>query len=122
MPNPTLASLGSTVRKRRENKTLRAAAKEIGIGPATLMRIESGRVPDVDTFAKICRWLEVDPGSVLGFNPQKVESASAIDSVILSSAHFRADQNPNPATAQALAKMILVAVRRQVPAETNVDV
>jgi hypothetical protein len=86
------------------------------------MRVESGRVPDIDTFAKICRWLGVDPGVFLGFTPQPDAASGPSDGIILGSAHFKADQNPNPDTAQALARMILHAVRRQRPAETNVDV
>ncbi len=122
MPNLTLASFGSTVRKYRDNKTLREAAREIGVGPATLMRVEAGRVPDVDTFAKICRWLKVDPGAVLGFMPNERASTTPADTTTLVSAHLRADQVPNLETAQALARMIMVAVRRQKPTETNADV
>jgi transcriptional regulator with XRE-family HTH domain len=121
VPNLTLASFGSNVRKFRNNKTLREASREIGIGPATLMRVEAGRVPDVDTFAKICRWLKVDPGAVLGFIPTK-PVATLADTTTLVSAHLRADQVPNLETAQALARMIMVAVRRQKPIETNADV
>lgn len=38
--------------------SLRAAAKEIGISPATLSRIENGNKPDIDSFCQICDWLE----------------------------------------------------------------
>jgi len=47
---------------------LAAAVKEIGIGPATLMRVESGRIPDVETFGKICKWLKKDPAEFLGLD------------------------------------------------------
>lgn len=36
---------------------LRTVAKEIGIGAATLMRIERGHVPDGLTLARIMAWL-----------------------------------------------------------------
>src|SRR4051812_34704947 len=68
LPTQTLATLGARVKKRRGDKTLRETAKEIGISPATLMRVEAGRIPDVETFGKICRWLGDDPGSYLGFS------------------------------------------------------
>jgi len=118
MPNPTLATLGNQVKKQRGNKTLRDAAKEIGIGAATLMRVEAGRVPDLDTFGKICKWLNVDPGSYLGF-PTKVAQLADSSGLMTISAHLRADATPNPSTAQALAKMIMLAVARQKSSITN---
>jgi transcriptional regulator with XRE-family HTH domain len=37
--------------------SLRDLASEIGVGAATLMRLEQGRVPDGETLAKILIWL-----------------------------------------------------------------
>lgn len=37
--------------------SLRDCAKEIGIGPATLMRFEQGRSVDAKTFLAILAWL-----------------------------------------------------------------
>src|SRR4051812_20807904 len=108
MPKPTLATLGSQVKNHRGNKTLRDAAKEIGIGASTLMRVEGGRVPDLDTFGKICKWLKVDPGSYLGF-PTSGATPSADGGVMTISAHLRADAAPNSDTALALARMIMHA-------------
>lgn len=120
MTNPTLANLGTRVKKHRGDKTLREAAKEIGIGPATLMRVETGRVPDVDTFGKLCRWLNVDPGVFLGFTPQQTtRPTSSSSAALVVSAHLRADSTQSPETAQALARMILLATSRQIPKETN---
>jgi transcriptional regulator with XRE-family HTH domain len=111
MARPTLATLGAMVRERRGTRKLRETAKEIGIGPATLMRIESGRVPDLQTFGKICRWLNVDPRPFLGIESKfEVQGAPALYQV---SAHLRADQHPKPETVNALAKMILLAAQRR---------
>src|SRR5579871_434773 len=66
MSKRKLESLGVMIKARRGEKSLRVAAKEIGVGPATLMRIESGHMPDIHTFSKVCQWLEVDPGEFLG--------------------------------------------------------
>ena len=112
MPSPSLATLGGQVKKRRGNKTLRDAGKEIGIGAATLMRVEAGRVPDLDTFGKICKWLKVDPGSYLGF-PAPSPAATDSAGILTISAHLRADTAPKPETALALARMIIHAVARQ---------
>ena len=48
------------LKDKRGNKGLRAIAQEIGgVSFATLSRIEQGKIPDVDTFVKICKWLGV---------------------------------------------------------------
>lgn len=51
--------LGTVIRKYRVTNelTLREVGKEIGIGPATLMRIEQGRDLDGATLAKVLAWL-----------------------------------------------------------------
>ena len=43
MPRLTLATLGVRVKEKRGPRKLREVAKEIGISPATLMRIKNGR-------------------------------------------------------------------------------
>jgi len=115
MQTRKLSSLGALVRKKRGERKLRETANEIGIGPATLMRVENGRIPDIETFGKLCNWLKIDPGSFLGFRPDAGQPAQLTQSepAISLSAHFRADRTPEPATVNALAKMILLAVRSQ---------
>ena len=51
--------LGQVIRKYRVNSelSLRDVGKEIGIGAATLMRLEQGRDPDGATLAKVLVWL-----------------------------------------------------------------
>ena len=39
------------------NVDLRDAAKEIGIGYATLSRIENKKKPDIETLAAVCYWI-----------------------------------------------------------------
>jgi transcriptional regulator with XRE-family HTH domain len=52
--------------RRRSSRPLRAVALEIGISAATLLRIESGKGPDLESFAKLCRWLGTNPNRYLG--------------------------------------------------------
>ena len=41
--------------------SLRDAAQQIGISPATLNRLELGKqIPDIETFYKCCQWTELD--------------------------------------------------------------
>lgn len=51
--------LGTIIRRYRVTSelTLREVGKEIGIGAATLMRLEQGREMDSSTMAKVLAWL-----------------------------------------------------------------
>jgi transcriptional regulator with XRE-family HTH domain len=109
MPRLTLATLGVRVKEKRGSRKLREVAKEIGISPATLMRIENGRVPDLGTFGKVCKWLDIDPRPLLGLQSKlEVNEEPTVNQV---SAHLKLDQNPKPETVNALAKMILHAAK-----------
>jgi transcriptional regulator with XRE-family HTH domain len=116
MQTRKLSSLGVLVRKKRGDRKLRETANVISIGPATLMRVENGRIPDLETFGKLCNWLGIDPGSFLGFQhdaPSPSAGRTSADPPVSLSAHFRADRTPEAATVTALAKMILLAVHSQ---------
>jgi transcriptional regulator with XRE-family HTH domain len=57
-------ALAEAIVRRREGKklTVRAAAAEMeSVSSSTLSRIERGNLPDLDTYMRICRWLNVDP-------------------------------------------------------------
>lgn len=122
MPHGKLSNLGNEVRKHRGNNTLRETARVIGISPATLMRVESGRVPDVATFGKLCGWLGVDPGSYLGTKPTAGAEPAPSPHLVMS-AHFKAEKTPHPDTVMALAKLIMFAAtsRRQRTSLTDGD-
>lgn len=111
MPARSLSNLGTLVRKRRGHGKLRETSKDIGISAATLMRVESGRIPDVATFGRLCKWLELDPASFLGFQG-KVEEAGTPEPTLVS-AHLKLDSAPKPETLTALSKMILIAMKMQ---------
>lgn len=106
--------LSVRVRNKRGNRGLREVAAEISkqfgtISPATLSRIEAGKQPDIETFTKLCKWLEVDPNTILGIKKENSQTLKQDDKVY---AHFRADRATSPETATHLANMIL-AVQKQ---------
>lgn len=104
MPKITLQALGRKLVVKRGTNGIREIAKAIGISAATLSRVERGHVPDLETFGRVCRWVNIDPGEVLGFKPRtEVVPAACV--------HFRKDEAIAPATAEALAQMILAAQR-----------
>jgi transcriptional regulator with XRE-family HTH domain len=121
LPKFALTALGKMVREKRGARKLREVAGEIAISPATLMRIEAGRIPDVATFGKICRWLQVDPADFLG-SPSKHSQSTGLDEPpVRVSAHFRADRLPLPETASALARMLLFIAQRQAAGTLRLD-
>lgn len=61
-----LNDLGNLVARRRGNMGVRAAAREIGISPTTLSRIENGHVPDIGTLDKVCAWIGEETSKFTG--------------------------------------------------------
>jgi len=102
MPLP-IEELGKLITRKRQGRGIRAAAVEAGVGHATLSRVENGHMPDLMTFARICHWLEVDPGEFLGTATTK-EAPKAV-------VHFRKEKTVSRDTAVALGELILAAQR-----------
>jgi DNA-binding Xre family transcriptional regulator len=66
--------LGLKVAEKRGARDIRSVAAEIGIGMATLSRIERGASFRLETLLRICRWLEVDPGRFIDQRLAKLPS------------------------------------------------
>ena len=94
--------LAERVLEKRGGNGVRKAAIEVGIGSATLSRIENGKVPDLETFAKICRWLGDDPAIYLGTTPIATNTPRV-------QVHFKKETAIKQDTAKALSEMILRA-------------
>ncbi len=105
MVKVTLQNLGTIVREKRGSRGLRTVASEIGTSAPTLSRIESGKMPDLQTFGKLCRWLGLDPATLLDIKPQPAETAPTH----VVAAHLKAHREIDPNTAGALANAILRA-------------
>jgi transcriptional regulator with XRE-family HTH domain len=96
-----LEDLGRLVLEKRtkEGLGIRGAAREIGISHATLARVEKGFLPDLENYEKVRRWL--------GLQDEKVTPKAPTTNV--PQVHFRREKTATPATAAALARMILAA-------------
>lgn len=119
MSRITIEQLGPMLKDRRGNRGIRAVAAEIGVSIATLSRVETGKQPDLDTFSKICRWLSIDPGEVLGcgLSSERNATGHALRTAgVAAYAHFRAEKALKPETAQHLGALIL-AVQQAVGSE-----
>ena len=113
MSNLNVNQLARLLAERTEKQGLRSVAKEIGVSPATLSRVQRGYLPDLETFRKICGWLKIDPGEILGLNPKPKDEMPKV------AVHFKKDAAVTPKTAQALAQMVLAAHRAWLFSESN---
>jgi len=102
----SLSTIGRTVAIRRGNRGIREVAKEIGISTATLSRIENGNLPDLETFSRLCRWLNIDAGKILGCSQKKEHETKPSTPI---TAHFKANKTLSQKAAQALADLIIIA-------------
>lgn len=69
MPKVDLRDFGRRVRAARGKKDIRHWATDVRVSHATISRVERGGVPDLHTFAQLCRVLRIDPSVVLGVDP-----------------------------------------------------
>lgn len=93
--------LAKRIRDKRGDQGLRDTAAEIGgISASTLGRIEKGHVPDLDTFIRLCQWLNISPNQFVKEVPFSPAEEMTTPDVI--AAHFRADRTLSPQTAEAL--------------------
>lgn len=102
----SLTNLGAMVKQKRGTRGIREVAKEIGVSTATLSRIENGKLPDIETFSKACKWLGVDGGEILGCSKKDEISVTTRP---IPSFHLKTEKNTSKEAATALAEMILAA-------------
>lgn len=97
-----IEELGRLVAAKRGSRGVRAAAAEAEVSSATFSRVENGHMPDLETFAKICKWLGKDPREFLGFEREEAAPPQAI-------VQFKKDRTVSWDTAIALGELILAA-------------
>ena len=100
--NPNIEGLAERIKARRAGMGIREAALEVGVSPATLSRVENAKIPDLETFGKICAWLGDDPAIYLGLQP-----APSAD--LRAQVHFKKGAAISKDSAKALSEMILLA-------------
>jgi transcriptional regulator with XRE-family HTH domain len=99
--------LTAYLKARRGEMGLREAVQQIGdISPATLSRIENGRVPDIEVFLRLCDWIGIPPETFL---KRETEVATTPKTTEVIEAHLRADRNLDEAAAEAIANMVKAA-------------
>lgn len=99
--------LSSMVKTKRGKKGLRDTATEIGdISAATLSRIEQGKLPDVETFILICKWLDVSTDIFITGDKSRASKVSEKDLLVY---QLRASRELDKDTIDMMVKMIDMA-------------
>jgi len=113
----SILKLGKLLMERRGEEGIREFAKKLGISPATLSRIENGKLPDLETFSKICGKLGLDPAELLqvGKKPSARQPVTAAG--VTAHVHMKTDVHKTPSAAQDLAKLILAAQKHMAEME-----
>jgi transcriptional regulator with XRE-family HTH domain len=101
----TIEEFGRLVAAKRGSRGIRAAAVEANVSPATLSRVENGHMPDLKTFAALCKWIERDPREFLGMDAR--EDGQKPNAIV----HFKKKKTVQMETAKALGELILAAQR-----------
>jgi transcriptional regulator with XRE-family HTH domain len=104
MQSINIQSLAQMIKSKTSDRGLRETAKEIGgISVSTLSRVENGNLPDMDTYMKLCKWLDVP----FDFFASETLPSDSNKNVVV--ANLRADKTLSPDMAEALIKMIDLA-------------
>ncbi len=101
--------LAGMLKNKRAGKGLRAVAEEIGgISFATLSRIEQGKIPDVDTFIRVCKWMDVTTDTFIVGSSNEIKAISSKEQVV---AHLRAERELSKETVNMLIQVIDMAYK-----------
>ncbi|HEY3411895.1 MAG TPA: helix-turn-helix transcriptional regulator [Armatimonadota bacterium] len=107
-----IRELAAAVKAKRGNRGLRAVAEEIGeVSASTLSRVEQGKIPDLDSYMRICHWLGMpaDHFRRRTGGEEAPAHASEMSTRDMVAAHLKADRTLDPDTSEALIKMIRFA-------------
>ena len=124
-----IQELAIQLREKRGTRGLRETAQEIGdVSASTLSRVEKGKVPDLDTFIRICRWLDVSPDRfIIGVEHNSEqdnasrEVGDSTENTQTITVHLRAERTLEPKTAKALGHLIQLAYDAIERGEIEVD-
>jgi DNA-binding Xre family transcriptional regulator len=103
-----ILKLSKLLIEKRGERGVRELAREIGISAATLSRVERGKLPDIETFGKLCSVLKLDPAEILEIDDIEVQLAAPSRAAV-AAVHFKAEAHYSPQAAQDLAALILAA-------------
>ena len=95
----------------RRRKTLKISWRQLAhaahVSASTLTRMNQGKRPDVDSFARLTTWLRVPADRFV--RPTHAPTKEGSDLVALVSAHLRADKNLSAESQKALEEIFSLA-------------
>jgi transcriptional regulator with XRE-family HTH domain len=99
--------LASMIKSKRGKMGLREAARELGnVSPATLSRVEQGKLPDVETFINLCKWLNVPTDTFIIGEKKKLSEVSEKEQIVY---QLRASKDLDDDTVDTLISMVNLA-------------
>ncbi len=99
--------LSSMLKSKRGKKGLRDTAAEIGnVSSATLSRVEQGNLPDVETFIRLCKWLNVSTETFVTGDRVVTENLSEKDKIVY---QLRSSHELDSDTISAMITMVDIA-------------
>ena len=99
--------LASMIKTKRGKKGLRDTADEMGnVSAATLSRVEQGKLPDVETFIKICKWLDVATDAFIVGEKTSISKLSEKDKIVY---ELRASRELDQDTIDTMVSMVNIA-------------
>ena len=106
-----LEALVAAVDAQRKAKDLswRQAAKEAGVSPSTLTRMQQGKLPDVNTFGALVRWLHI-PAERFMAQGAAAQRRSP-DPMAVASTLLRGKREVSPRAAKALDELVQAAFK-----------
>jgi transcriptional regulator with XRE-family HTH domain len=99
-------------KRRSQESSWREIARDLDVSPSTFSRMAHGRRPDVDTFATLLRWLNVDAEAFMtGGEGHQEEKPNPM---VMVSTYLRSAKNIDDAEAKALEDIFEAAYNRLV--------
>jgi transcriptional regulator with XRE-family HTH domain len=95
--------------RRAKNFSWRQLAKEAGVSPSTLTRMQQGKSPDVNTFSALTRWLHIPAERFYADQPE--HPAHHEDPMAVISSLLRGKKKMNPKAVAALQELVHAAFK-----------
>ncbi len=109
------STFAASIRAKRGQRSLREIASEIGaVSPSTLARLECSAIPGIETFLRLCDWLEQPTSAFIRLDTVVPGIHSPGDSIQMIEQELRADGVLSPQVVDAFITIIR-AVRSSLP-------
>lgn len=107
-----VAALTTALDARRQTEKLswREVARQAGVSPSTLTRMQQGKLPDVTTFGALVRWLDVPAEEFLADDPGYAAHPPSPSTVAVT-ALLRGKKELSPEASAALDDLLQAAIR-----------